>query len=401
MVKITGIRTATLRWKTEPPYACATGVFAERGTLLVFIETDRGLTGLGECYAGGSSYAPLVSTAVEKQLAPMLIGEDPLRIEHLWQKMYWRSFRHGRKGALMNAISGIDIALWDLFGKSVDMPVYRLLGACHDQMPAYASAGFYIDGQGPQQLAESCAGYVAKGFRAVKIKVARHGSIHPQRASWDDRLMYRARPDEMRVTSWHDDVERVEAVRAAIGKHVGLAVDANCAWDPATVIRFCRAVESSNLLWIEEPVATDNVRASAELARELAVPIAGYETETGLHAWRTLFEQGAVDIAQPGIGYVGGFSEFRRIAAVAEAFKITVAPHSYSSAVALAASVHAACALPNATIIEYDQHPNPLLTDLLEEPLLVNGEGYIRPPEGPGLGIRVRTEALEKYAARA
>ncbi len=400
-MKITAVRALTLGAPCTPPYACAGNSFAERGAVLVFVETDAGITGMGESYSGGLGFSKLITAAIEQQLAPALIGEDPLRIEHLWQRMYWRSYRHGRKGALLNAISGIDIALWDLLGKSANMPVYRLLGACHDKLPAYASGGFYFEGQDAAALAVECAGYVEKGYRAIKMKVGRHHSLVADRASFHERLNYLPRASTLRVESMDRDVERVHAVRKAIGPSAGLAVDANCAWDQATALRFCRDVDSCRLLWLEEPVSMEDVRASAELARALDVPIAGYETETGLVSWRSLMEQGAIDIAQPGIGYVGGFSEFRRIGALAEAYKIPVSPHSYSAAVVLAASVHAACALPNAMLIEVDQHPNPLLTELLEEPLSVDRDGFITPPEGPGLGIRIKPDALEKYAVRS
>lgn len=398
-MKITAVRSLALHAKNDRPYACAPVVFAERGAFLVFIETDVGLTGVGECFATGIAFAPALKTIVEAHLAPILLGEDPTRVEHLWQRMYWRCFRHGRKGLVMHAISGVDIALWDLFGKSCGLPIHKLLGSCHERLPAYASGGFYFPGQGAIGLAEECAGYAAKGFRAIKMKVGRHAGIFPDRATASDRFHHSPRAGEMRVASLEEDVERVAAVREAVGPDVGIAVDANNAWDRDTALRFCRLTAGERLLWLEEPVSTDDVAGSVELAAALDVPIAGYETETGLAAWCTLIERRAIDIAQPGIGYVGGFSEMRRIAAVAEAHGIPVSPHSYSGAVVLAASIHAACAMPNATLIEVDQHPNPLLTELLEEPLTVGKDGTIAPPEGPGLGIRLRHDAIERCVA--
>lgn len=388
-MKITAVRTCTLRYPCDRPYASAGTYFSARQALLVFVETDAGLSGVGEATLAAAP-AAVTRTVIEEELAPMLLGEDPLRVEFLWQRMYRRSFRHGRKGLLLNAMAGVDIALWDIVGRAAGLPLYRVLGACHERLPAYASGGFYSPGKGVEELAEECAGYIAQGFRAVKMKVGRNHDLEM------DRFADLPHAAELRV-SLAEDIERVRAVRRAVGPRAGLAVDANNAWDQATALRFCRAVADCNLLWLEEPVLTDDVRASAELARALDVPIAGYETETGLVPWRELLAGGAIDVAQPDITYSGGFSECRRIGALAEAYHVPFAPHCFSTAITLVASVHLAAALPNAYIVEVDCNPNALRDELLEEPVVVAPDGTIAPPSGPGLGVRLRQDTLDRY----
>ena len=322
--------------------------------------------------------------------ARTLVGEDPLKVEFLWQRLYRRSFRRARKGLLMHAIAGVDIALWDIVGQAAGLPLYQVLGGCHDTLRAYASGGFYSEGKGVEELAEECASYVAEGYRAVKIKVGRNHDLTLDR--WGDL----PNTGLLRV-SLDEDIERVRAVRKAIGPSAGLAVDANNAWDEATALRFCRAVADCDLLWLEEPVVTDEMRSSANLARALDVPIAGYETETGLAGWRDLLGMGAVDVAQPDVTYSGGISECRRIGALAEAHNIPLAPHCFSTAVTLVASLHLAASLPNAYLIEVDRNPNALRDDLFEEPLEVHA-GLIAPPDRPGLGVTLREDTLERYS---
>src|SRR5262247_98627 len=166
-MKILDVRTMPLAYRCEKPYMSAAGGQVARNTLLVEIETDTGLVGLGEA---GSAGGPLASTqvVVEQELKPLLVGEDPLRIEYLWQKMFQRTRQHGRRGIVLHAMSGIDIALWDLAGKVAKLPVYRLLGAYRDKVEAYASGGFYQEGKGVSAIAEEAANYVVHGYRAMK-----------------------------------------------------------------------------------------------------------------------------------------------------------------------------------------------------------------------------------------
>jgi L-alanine-DL-glutamate epimerase-like enolase superfamily enzyme len=385
-MKIAAIRTIALSCRCEPPYASAAGVQSRRGALLVEIETDSGIVGLGEAGVGGG----VTATVIEKDLAPLLIGEDPLLIEYLWQKMFARTRQYGRRGLVMQAISGIDIALWDIAGKIAKLPVYRLLGAARDRVEAYASGGFYQEGKSAADLAGEAEGYRARGFRGMKMKIGRNPSTQTHLRQLIGQAEFcEVEPEE--------DLARVAAVRRALGPQAKLMVDVNCAWSPAVAIEMGRAMEPYKLYWIEEPVATDDIDGSARVADALATPIAGYETEVGLFGFRQLIDRGAVDIVQPDIAWSGGFSEGRRIAAYAQAHHRMVAPHAFAGAVLLVASLHFAAAIPNGLLLEWDQNPNALRDELLKQPLRLEPDGTVKLPERPGLGIELDHAAVERY----
>ena len=385
-MKIADIRTIALSCKVDPPYASAAGVQGRRAGLLVEIETDTGIVGIGEAGIGGGATADVIA----KSLKPLLIGEDPLLIEGLWQKMFARTRQFGRRGLVMQAMSGIDIALWDIAGKVANLPLYRLLGGCRDRVEAYASGGFYQEGKSAADLAAEAEGYRARGFKGMKMKVGRNPSTQtPLRELIGDAQFCEVDPEE--------DLARVAAVRQALGPKAKLMVDVNCAWSPAMAIAMGREMERHNLYWIEEPVATDDIEGSAEVARVLAAPIAGYETELGLYGFRELISRGAVDIVQLDLAWSGGFSEGRRIAAYAHAHHRMVAPHAFAGAVLLVASLHFAAAIPNGLDLEWDQNPNAIREELLKEPLRLEKDGTVKVPERPGLGIELDHAAVERY----
>ena len=385
-MKITDIRTIVLSCRCDPPYASAAGVQGQRGALLVEIETDNGIVGIGEAGIG----AGVTADVIGKVLAPLVRGEDPLLIEHLWQKMFARTRQYGRRGLVMQAISGIDIALWDIAGKVAKLPVYRLLGASRDRVEAYASGGFYQEGKSVADLAGEAEGYRARGFKGMKMKIGRNPSTQTHLR----QLLGQAEFCEVDPS---EDLARVAAVRQALGPHGKLMVDVNCAWSPDFAIEMGRAMEAQKLYWIEEPVATDDIDGSARVADALATPIAGYETEMGLYGFRELIDRGAVDIVQADIAWSGGFSEGRRIAAYAQAHHRMVAPHAFAGAVLLVASLHFAAAIPNGLLLEWDQNPNALRDELLKEPLRLEKDGTVRSPERPGLGIELDRAAVERY----
>src|SRR5215467_630020 len=385
-MKIVDIRTIPLSYRCEPPYGSAGGMQARRGGLLVETETDEQVIGIGEAGVGGGATAAVI----ERVLRPMLIGEDPLLIEGLWQKMFARTRQFGRRGIVINAISGIDIALWDIAGKVARLPLYRLLGGCCDRVEAYASGGFYQEGKSVDDLAGEAEGYRARGFKGMKMKVGRNPSTQTHlRHLVDHAELCEVEPEE--------DIARVGAVRRALGPRAKLMVDVNCAWSPAVAIEMGRALEPYKLYWIEEPVATDDINGSARVAEALATPIAGYETEIGLYGFRELITRGAVDIVQPDLAWAGGFSECRRIAALAQAHHLMVAPHAFAGAVLLAASLHFTASIPNGLALEFDQNPNALRDELLKEPIRIDNDGMIKLSERPGLGIELDTAVVERY----
>jgi D-arabinonate dehydratase len=269
-MKIVDIRTTPLSYRCEPPYGSAGGIQARRGGLLVEIETDERVIGIGEAGVGGGA----TQGVIEKLLTPMLIGEDPLLIEGLWQTMFARTRQFGRRGIVMNAISGIDIALWDIAGKVAKLPLYRLLGGCRDRVEAYASGGFYQDGKSVDDLAGEAEGYRARGFKGMKMKIGRNPSTQTSlRHLVDHAEICEVEPEE--------DIVRVEAVRQALGPKAKLMVDVNCAWSPSFAIEMGRALEPYKLYWIEEPVATDDIDGSARVADALATPSPATRPKSG------------------------------------------------------------------------------------------------------------------------
>jgi L-alanine-DL-glutamate epimerase-like enolase superfamily enzyme len=362
-----------------------------RAALLVEMGTDDGKVGIGESAIYGGP-ASVVQTMIHDELAPRILGEDPTRPEWLWQVMTGRSHQHGDGGVLPAAVSGLDIAAWDLLGQTAGMPLYRLLGGYRDEVRAYASAGFYAEGKDAGGLAEEARGYTDAGFRHLKIKVGRTTDtpVNP--------LVHMDAPGFATVT-FSEDLRRVRSVRKAVGDDVRLMVDANNAWTKLTALEAGREFERLGVHWFEEPVATDDRTGSAALAATIDVPIAGYETQTGLAGFRDLIADRAVDIVQPDVIWSGGITVCRRIAALAAAANMPCVPHVFSTAVSLAANLHLIASLPNSYLLEFDQNPNALRSELLEEPITPDERGVVTVPGGPGLGVRLDHETLRRYAA--
>lgn len=372
-MKITDVKVTGLSYRLEKPIYSAYHYIPTRDCIIVEVFTDEGLVGIGEAgYAGG----PVQSTmaVLEKELAPMVIGEDPQAIEKIWNKIYLTSIAHGRRGIIMHAISGLDIALWDLAGKIAGMPTYRLLGYFRDKVPAYASGGFYSEGKGVTELAAEASSGVAEGFKAFKMKIGRLPSIK-------------------------DDMKRVQAVRDALGPDIGLMVDANSIWDVPTALKWIKPLEELDVRWIEEPVCVDDVEGSARIAAATSIPIAGYEQESNRLGFRDLILHGGVQFVQPNSVRVGGISEVRKIAALAAMWHRPCYPHSFSSAVCILANLHVLASIPNGGELEYDRNPNPLREELNIHKLEIE-DGVVKLPERPGLGIELNPDTVEKYRAR-
>lgn len=390
-MKITEIRTTRVEYPyKERPIISGAGVNANRRALLVHIKTDTGIEGLGEAgIAGGPAIS--TSTVIEEELAPLIMGQDPFDVERLWQLMYIRSRQHGRSGILMHAIGGIDIALWDIIAKSLDQPLYRILGGFRDRLPAYGSGGFYQEGKTNQDLADECRSFVEQGYKAIKIKAGRNrinNTFAPIEMTANNTL---------ETVTLREELERIRVVREAIGPDIPLMVDASCNWDTKTAIKMAKAMEPLNIAMLEEPLSPDDIDGSAALAAATSIPIGGYETETGgVFAFRKYIDRRAVDIVQVDIGRAGGITEARRIAAYAYAHHLPFTPHVYTSAVIFAASMHFMAAIPNATWFEHDRNENGLRDGLIDEPFAIDRDGNFPMPQGPGLGITLSEKGLKQ-----
>ena len=267
MTRIASIRVRAVRIPLDAATAFSIRTITERHYGIVEVEGDDGHMGVGFCYAG-STGGRLFVEAVNGLLAPVLLGQDPYRVEGLWQEMYQEALLHGRVGVVMRALSALDIALWDRNARAASLPLYKYLGAVHaDSVPAYASGGYYLAGKTPEHLAEEMAGYVESGFNAVKMKVGR-GDLA-------------------------EEESRIAAVRARIGNDVLLMLDANNSWrDLPSALRFMRMCERFDPCFIEEPFGPDDIDNHARLAAATRVPVATGEIEAGRWRFKALMDRG-------------------------------------------------------------------------------------------------------------
>jgi D-galactarolactone cycloisomerase len=375
---ITGVRTHVLEARLSQPFAYSRAWYDTRTAMVVEIETDAGLIGWGECYGPAR-----MTAAVVQSVAPWLIGEDPLRTDYLWQMIYARLRDHGQKGVVIEGLSGIDIALWDIKGKHFGVPAHLLLGGpLRTEVQAYAT-GLYRRKSGDplRYLAEEAAGYVAEGFKAVKLKVG---------------------------FGVEEDAAVTRAVREAIGPDVALMVDANHAYDAVAAIRLGRMIEPYDIGWFEEPVPPEDVAGYRAVKVALSIPVAGGECEFTRFGFRDLLVSRAIDIIQPDTCAAGGLSECKKIANMAEAFGVRYNPHVWGTGIAIAASLQLLAVLPAHTpvslaplqpMLEFDRTEHPIRQSLLVQSIEHTG-GIVSVPDGPGLGIEVDRDALARFMAR-
>src|SRR5690349_5302795 len=357
-MKITRVRTHILEAKLSQPFAYSRAWYDTRTAMLVEIETDNGLVGWGECYGPAR-----MTAAVVESIAPWLVGEDPLRTDHLWQMVYARLRDHGQKGLVIQGLSGVDIALWDIKGKHFGVPVHRLLGGpLRSKVRAYAT-GLYRRKSGDplRYLAEEAAGYVGEGFTAVKLKVG---------------------------FGVNEDAAVTRAVREAIGQRTALMVDANHAFDAVAAIRLGRMIEEHDIGWFEEPVPPEDLAGYRAVKAALNIPIAGGECEFTRYGFRELLTSRAVDIVQPDTCAAGGLSECKKIADMAEAFGVRYNPHVWGTGIAIAASLQLLAVLPAHTphslaplqpMLEFDRTEHPIRQALLRNPI-EHENGSVRVP---------------------
>lgn len=369
MARIESISVATCRVPLANVTSFATRSVAARDYGLVKVRSN-GIEGIGFCYAG-SSGGTLVAQAVEKLLAPMLIGKDSLLVEGLWQRMFQETLLHGRAGSVMRAISMLDCALWDVNARSARLPLYQYLGAVvDDAVPAYASGGYYLAGKTPKKLGAEMAGYVKAGFKAVKMKV---GRLSPR-----------------------EEEARVKAAREAIGPEVELMLDANNAWhDLPTAMRYMERFEPYDPYWIEEPFFPDDIDNHARLAKLTRVSVATGEIGTGRWHFKEILDKGAAAILQTDALVCGGISEWRKIAATAASYGVTLCPHWFHDLHA-----HLVAATPNARYVEFFPNDEVLNFRRLVDTQLTHKDGMLRLPRTAGLGFEFDEKAVARYALR-
>jgi len=320
-----------------------------------------GAVGVGYTYTVGTGGAA-VHALVARDLAPLLAGREAERIEEIWQAMWWALHYGGRGGAQVLAISAVDIALWDLRARRQRAPLWRILGGFDPRVPCYAGGidlDFSLDA-----LLRQTDDNRARGFRAIKMKVGR--------------------------PSLHDDLERVGAMRAHLGRDFPLMVDANMRWSVDEAIRAARALRDFDLVWLEEPIIPDDVPGHARVVREGGLPVAAGENLHTLHEFRALIDAGGVTFPEPDVTNCGGVTVFMKICHLAEAFNLPVTSHGAHDV-----TVHLLAAVPNRSYLEAHGFG---LDRYIAEPLRLE-EGRAVAPDTPGHGVEFDWKALEAHRA--
>lgn len=382
-MKITDVRSLILQHEMEEPLGYSQLYFTKRTAHLIVVETDEGLTGIGEAFGAGN-VALANKAIVEQVLRPMLLGRNPLDIGVLWHEVYNALRDHGQKGMPIQALSGVDIALWDILGKATGLPLYQLLGGkARESLLVYGYGMMFrkVDDL-PGAFNEESARITEMGFQAQKMKIGLGREM---------------------------DLRMAEAVRRGAGPEAKLMADANHAYTPGEAIQVGLGLRDLGFYWFEEPVMPEDYEGYREVKAALpGLLIAGGEAEFTRYGMRELISRRCVDILQPEVAGTGGISEFMKILALAQAYGTPVIPHVWGSDVLIAVDMHLAAALPDIPgglvqfepMLEYDTTPNRFHKELLAESLDILGQvkrsgGRATPPDKPGLGIDLNWDFVE------
>ncbi|WP_202866158.1 mandelate racemase/muconate lactonizing enzyme family protein [Kribbella turkmenica] len=366
---ITDVEAVHLRLSSVDAARCD----GTQDTLLVFVTASDGTVGVGEVDS-----APLVAKAVvdaepshliARGLRSILLGRNPLDLEVAWHAMVEGS-RYFAGGATMHAVSGVDIALWDLAGKVLGLPVARLLGGPRtDRLTAYASL---VMPDTPELAAKAAAGHAEQGYRAIKFGWGPIG----QDLGLNEEL--------------------VKQIRRAVGDEVDVMIDAGQVWDTKTALRMAAMYADYGIAWLEEPVAPDNIAGYRELSRRSSLTIAGGEQESSYAAFETLIDDGELDLIQPDLARCGGLTAGRRLAWLAHTRHRRLVPHAFKSGVLVAASTHFAAAIPNGGLIEHTVSTSPIARDLVRREISFADGCVTVPLDRPGLGVEVDADVMDR-----
>ncbi len=386
-MRISSIKSHVLRYELDKELGYSQQYYKHRTAHLVEIETDEGITGWGECFGPGN-IALANQYIVEKVIQPLIIGEDPINKEYIWHKVYNLLRDSGQKGMPIQALSGIDIALWDILAKKAKLPLYQLLGGkTNNKIPVYGY-GMMLQKKSVEELCElfkkEANQIKEKNFKAMKMKVG----LGPK-----------------------EDLKLVSAVREAIGNDFKLMVDANHAYNKNDALYVGRGLDEMEIYWFEEPVAPEDYDGYKELKERLKTNIAGGEAEFTKYGWNQLIKNNCIDIAQPEVCGLGGITEYLKVSALAQSNFIPIVNHVWGSALSVAVNLHLLTSLPDMpgglfpakSMLEFDTtEKNIFITDLAEEKFSIldqvkNKDGFATPLENIGIGINPKKDFIKEY----
>ena len=386
-MKISSIKSHVLRYELDKELGYSQQYYKHRTAHLVEIETDEGITGWGECFGPGN-IALANKYIVEKVIQPLIIGEDPINKEHIWHKVYNLLRDSGQKGMPIQALSGIDIALWDILAKKAKLPLYQLLGGkTNSKIPVYGY-GMMLQKKSVEELCElfkkEANQIKEKNFKAMKMKVG----LGPK-----------------------EDLKLVSAVREVIGNDFKLMVDANHAYNKNDALYVGKGLDEMEIYWFEEPVAPEDYNGYKELKEKLKTNIAGGEAEFTKYGWNELIKNNCIDIAQPEVCGLGGITEYLKVSALAQSNFIPIVNHVWGSALSVAVNLHLLTSLPDMpgglfptkSMLEFDTtEKNIFITDLAEEKFSIldqvkDKDGFASPLENIGIGINPKKEFIKEY----
>ena len=386
-MKISSIKSHILRYELDKELGYSQQYYKHRTAHLVEIETDEGITGWGECFGPGN-IALANKYIVEKVIQPLIIGEDPINKEYIWHKVYNLLRDSGQKGMPIQALSGIDIALWDILAKKAKLPLYQLLGGkTNNKIPVYGY-GMMLQKKSVEELCElfkkEANQIKEKNFKAMKMKVG----LGPK-----------------------EDLKLVSAVREAIGNNFKLMVDANHAYNKNDALYVGKGLDEMEIYWFEEPVAPEDYDGYKELKEKLKTNIAGGEAEFTKYGWNQLIKNNCIDIAQPEVCGLGGITEYLKVSALAQSNFIPIVNHVWGSALSVAVNLHLLTSLPDMpgglfptkSMLEFDTtEKNIFITDLAEEKFSIldqvkDKDGFASPLENIGIGINPKKEFIKEY----
>ena len=385
-MKITQIISHVLQYDLPEELGYSQQYYSKRSAHLVEIRTDEGITGWGECFGPGN-IAIANKGIVEKVIQPMILGDDPMDRSVIWHKVYNLLRDHGQKGMPMQALSGVDIALWDIAGKVANLPISKLIGGNHRDKVAVYGYGMMLRRESVDEMIprfeDEAAAIKAAGFVATKMKVG----LGPK-----------------------DDVKLAEAVRKGVGDDYPFMVDANHCYTTSDAFYIGRALEELDAFWFEEPVAPEDLDGYRELRAGLKINISGGEAEFTRWGWRHLLEGRCVDIAQPEVCALGGISEYLKVLALAHAHFTPVINHVWGSAIAIATNLQLLAAMPpipgglfpREPLLEFDTTHHLFRDDLLLEPLNIQAQvaksnGFVSIPTGAGIGVEPDIDFIKRF----